>query len=61
MKRFAVYRDISPTYVLFDRRTESVIARSVSRADVVRAVRRLNDVPLAGRVRAVGETDGVRS
>jgi len=37
MDRFAVCRDISPTYVLFDRRTDSVVALFVSRGDAERA------------------------
>jgi hypothetical protein len=45
MDRFAVYRDISPTYVLFDRRTDSVVALFVSRDDAERTARRLNDRP----------------
>jgi len=45
MDRFAVYRDISPSYVLFDRRTESVVAVFVNRGDAERTARRLNDRP----------------
>ena len=45
MDRFAVYRDISPTYVLCDRRTDSVVALFVKLGDAERTARRLNDRP----------------
>jgi hypothetical protein len=45
MDRFAVYRDISPTYVLCDRRTDSVVALFVNLGDAERTARRLNDRP----------------
>jgi hypothetical protein len=45
----AVYRDISPGYVVFDTLSDTVVAR------------RLNAPPLIGHVRAVTETGGRRS
>jgi hypothetical protein len=45
MNRFAVYRDISPTYVLFYRLTEQVVGVFVNERDAERAAQRLNDQP----------------
>ncbi len=61
MNRYAVHPDISPGYVIFDTLSEQVVALYHDLRTAERAARRLNDVPLTGRVRAVGETDGARS
>ena len=62
MKRFAIYRDISPTYVLFDDVTESVVADFVDHGDAERAAQRLNhQLPrIAGSVTCPTPRYGVR-
>jgi hypothetical protein len=45
IKRFAVYRDISPTYVLYDRVTDDVVALFVDHRNAERTAERLNEQP----------------
>jgi hypothetical protein len=61
MDSHAVYRDISPGYVVFDTLSDTVVALYHDRRDTERAARRLNAPPLIGHVRAVTETGGRRS
>jgi len=57
MDRYAVYRDISPGYVVFDTLSDTVVALYHDRRDAERAARRLNAPPFIGLVRAVPEAD----
>ena len=55
MDRYAVYPDISPSYVVVDTLSERIVALYRDVANAERAARRLNVPPLTGsRVHPVG-------